>query len=58
MCFATGSLLGEVFLHLLPESVGRLSFDSIDWALALLLGLVIFFGTEKLAGLQVRNISI
>ncbi|VDK39853.1 unnamed protein product [Taenia asiatica] len=50
LCFATGSLLGEVFLHLLPESVDNLSLNSSVWALAILTGILVFFATEMVAG--------
>ncbi|CDS43076.1 zinc transporter ZIP13 [Echinococcus multilocularis] len=50
LCFATGSLLGEVFLHLLPESVDSLLLSSSAWALAILTGILVFFATEMVAG--------
>uniref|UniRef100_A0A915EUV5 Zinc transporter ZIP13 n=1 Tax=Echinococcus canadensis TaxID=519352 RepID=A0A915EUV5_9CEST len=50
LCFATGSLLGEVFLHLLPESVDSLLLNSSAWALAILTGILVFFATEMVAG--------
>lgn len=57
LCFATGSLLGEVFLHLLPESVDNLSLNSSAWALATLTGILLFFATEMIAGFN-ENVQV
>ncbi|KAM7537602.1 hypothetical protein Aperf_G00000064880 [Anoplocephala perfoliata] len=48
LCFATGSLLGEVFLHLLPESVEQLSIDGQAWMFCLLFGIFFFYVAECL----------
>lgn len=44
--FAVGALLGDVFLHLFPEIVGKEGF-TLENALAVLGGLLIFFILEK-----------
>ncbi|TPP62932.1 Zinc transporter ZIP13 [Fasciola gigantica] len=57
LSYATGSLLGEVFLHLLPEP-GTLDKEAIDyshrasfWAL---IGILFFFMIERLAACKVE----
>jgi len=44
--FAAGGLLGDAFLHLLPEAVEETGFN-IEISLAILLGLLVFFTLEK-----------
>jgi zinc and cadmium transporter len=44
--FAAGGLLGDVFLHLLPETVAEMDF-SLTVSLAILTGLLMFFILEK-----------
>lgn len=44
--FATGGLLGDCFLHLLPESVEKQGF-SLSVSLAVLIGIIFFFILEK-----------
>jgi zinc and cadmium transporter len=44
--FAAGGLLGDAFLHLLPEAVGEAGF-TIEISLAVLIGLLTFFVLEK-----------
>lgn len=44
--FAAGALLGDVFIHLLPEAVKEFGF-TIDVSLYVLLGILIFFVLEK-----------
>jgi len=44
--FAVGGLLGDTFLHLLPELVGETGF-TLSHSLAILGGLLIFFVLEK-----------
>lgn len=46
MSFAAGALLGDAFLHLLPEAVEKHGFG-ISLSLTLLLGIVVFFILEK-----------
>ena len=50
--FAVGGLLGDVFLHLLPEAWGPSSGAPGDWKIGLwvILGLVAFLLVEKVAG--------
>ncbi len=44
--FAAGGLLGDAFLHLLPEAVEEVGF-TIEISLAVLIGLLTFFVLEK-----------
>jgi zinc and cadmium transporter len=44
--FAAGGLLGDAFLHLLPEAVEETGFN-IEISLAVLLGVLVFFALEK-----------
>jgi len=44
--FAAGTLLGDVFLHLLPELVSESDF-SLSMGLSIILGILIFFVLEK-----------
>ena len=44
--FATGTLLGDAFLHLLPETIERIGF-SLEVSLAVLTGILLFFVLEK-----------
>jgi len=44
--FAAGGLLGDAFLHLLPEAVETMGF-SLEVSLAVLAGLLVFFVLEK-----------
>ncbi len=44
--FSTGALLGDVFFHLLPESVGKNGFNN-KLATSILIGLFVFFVLEK-----------
>lgn len=44
--FAAGGLLGDVFLHLLPEATGETGF-TLNISLSLLVGLLAFFVLEK-----------
>lgn len=44
--FAAGGLLGDAFLHLLPEAVEETGFN-IEISLAILLGVLVFFALEK-----------
>ncbi len=44
--FAAGGLLGDAFLHLLPEAVEETGFN-IEISLAILLGILGFFALEK-----------
>lgn len=44
--FAAGTLLGDVFLHLLPELIARQGF-SMSIGLNIILGILIFFVLEK-----------
>ena len=44
--FAAGGLLGDAFLHLLPEAVEELGFG-LEVSLAVLIGLLLFFALEK-----------
>lgn len=50
--FAVGGLLGDVFLHLLPEAWGPASGAPGDWKIGcwVLLGLISFLLVEKVAG--------
>ena len=50
--FAVGGLLGDVFLHLLPEAWGPASGSAGDWRIGgwVLLGFTSFLFVEKLAG--------
>ena len=45
--FAAGALLGDAFLHLLPETVEAIGFG-LNVSLYILLGIVIFFVLEKI----------
>jgi zinc and cadmium transporter len=45
--FAAGALLGDAFLHLLPEAIDK-NYPSLNLALFILLGMVIFFILEKI----------
>jgi zinc and cadmium transporter len=47
-CFAIGSLLGDVFIHLLPEIFGHDPGTARAGSLLVLLGLLFFFVLEKL----------
>ena len=47
--FSTGALLGDVFIHLLPEAIEREGFK-LTTSLSILSGLLLFFILEKLAG--------
>jgi len=44
--FAAGALLGDAFIHLLPEAVAENGF-SLSVSLAILTGLLLFFVLEK-----------
>jgi len=44
--FAAGGLLGDAFLHLLPEAVEEIGFN-LEISLAILVGLLTFFVLEK-----------
>ena len=44
--FAAGALLGDVFIHLLPEAVNEFGF-TIEVSLYVLVGILIFFVLEK-----------
>jgi zinc and cadmium transporter len=44
--FSTGALLGDAFIHLLPEAIDRFGFRSAT-SLAVLFGLLLFFVLEK-----------
>lgn len=44
--FAAGGLLGDAFIHLLPETIGETGFD-LGSSLAILTGILIFFILEK-----------
>ncbi|VUZ41025.1 unnamed protein product [Hymenolepis diminuta] len=46
LCFAIGSLLGEVFLHLLPETVEQFPIQSPKWIFFILFGVFFFYATE------------
>lgn len=45
--FAAGALLGDVFIHLLPEAVNEFGF-SLEVSLYILLGILVFFVLEKM----------
>ncbi len=45
--FAAGALLGDVFIHLLPEAVNEFGF-SLEVSLLILLGILVFFVLEKM----------
>lgn len=44
--FAAGALLGDVFIHLLPEAVGKFGF-TLQLSIYVLLGILVFFILEK-----------
>jgi len=44
--FAVGALLGDAFIHILPESYESLSSTTVAWLL--ILGILIFFTLEKI----------
>lgn len=44
--FAVGALLGNAFIHILPESYDRLPSSTVAWLI--ILGVLIFFSLEKL----------
>src|SRR5687768_12972357 len=45
--FAAGALLGDAFLHILPEVVEERAGFDLATSLAILLGVVVFFTLEK-----------
>lgn len=46
--FAAGALLGDTFLHLVPEAYATRTGASVEPSLLILAGLLLFFGLEKL----------
>jgi zinc and cadmium transporter len=46
--FAVGTLLGDAFIHLLPEVFGREAGDKLHESLLILAGMMLFFAVEKL----------
>lgn len=44
--FAAGSLIGDVFIHILPEAVEEFGFD-LSMSLAMMSGILVFFVLEK-----------
>lgn len=49
--FSAGALLGDAFIHLLPEIVEKTGF-TLDISIYILTGIVIFFGLEKVINWQ------
>jgi zinc and cadmium transporter len=47
VAFSVGALLGDSFFHLLPEAVEKSGGFTIQIALLLLTGIIIFFSLEK-----------
>jgi len=47
VAFSVGALLGDSFFHLLPEAVEKTGSFTIEIALLVLLGIIIFFSLEK-----------
>uniref|UniRef100_A0A0X3NHA1 Zinc transporter ZIP13 homolog n=1 Tax=Schistocephalus solidus TaxID=70667 RepID=A0A0X3NHA1_SCHSO len=51
LSFATGSLVGDVFLHLLPEAWLHSEGCSLPWGVGLISGIAVFLCVEKISSL-------